>query len=57
MHVGLHEAIHSVGLEPSTMNLVAQPAAALWGAVGRLRDFFESFSCFALQSQDSAPPD
>ena len=33
MRVGVHEAIHGVGLVPSTMNSGAQTVPALLGAV------------------------
>ncbi len=33
MRVGVHEAIHDVGLDPSTMNSGVKTAAALFGAI------------------------
>ena len=36
MRVGVHEAIHGVGLDPSTMNAGAQTAVALCGAIVNL---------------------
>ena len=36
MRVGVHEAIHDVGLDPSTMNSGVQVAVALYGAIVNL---------------------
>ncbi len=36
MRVGVHEAIHEVGLDPSTMNSGVRTAAALCGAFSNL---------------------
>ena len=36
MRVGVHEAIHGVGLDPSTMNSGVQIALAFWGAIVNL---------------------
>ena len=36
MRVGVHKAIHGVGLEPSTMNSGAQAAFDLFGAINCL---------------------
>ena len=36
MRVGVHEAIHGVGLVPSTMNSGAQTVPALFGVINSL---------------------
>ncbi len=36
MRVGVHKAIHGVGLDPSTMNSGVQTAFVLYGAISNL---------------------
>ena len=62
MRVGVHEAIHGVGLGPSTMNSGVRIAAVLCGTFGNQHHsgfhfFWICFQFFGAQSQESAPPD